>query len=161
MPKKGMAQTEFKTSEYELMALFIQNFTNYITWPVDSKNEKFNIIVYKHADMIVPLQKIAKSKKFKNKTVQIDEVRDISDIKKCNILIVGNIKKADLKLIVDNPAYEGMLIVSSREGLANTGAHINFIVKNNQIRFEVNKKKINEREMIISSQLLKLAILVD
>lgn len=160
MPK-AVAQNDFKANEYDLMALFVQNFANYITWPNKLNSKEFNIIVYKNNQILGPLTKISGVKKIKDKDINVVNVTSIDDIKNCHILIVGSMKKSELKEIAENPDYNEMLIISNQSGYTKNGSHINFVLKDNQIRFEINRTKIAERELKISSQLLKLAILVE
>ena len=70
-------------------------------------------------------------------------------------------KKVELRELSESLTSPDLLIISSNDGYAKNGSHINFIIRNEQIRFEINKDQLSKRELKVSSQLLKLAILVD
>jgi hypothetical protein len=52
------------------------------------------------------------------------------------------------------------LIVTDKEGLANQGAAINFIMDGDRIKFEINKKNIEKYSLTVTSSLLALGTVV-
>ncbi len=62
---------------------------------------------------------------------------------------------------MEKARVKGTLIVTEKSGLAAQGAAINFIIVDNKLKFEANTKSINKADLKVSSQLLKLAILIE
>ena len=58
-------------------------------------------------------------------------------------------------------AGKGTLTISEETGFADMGSAINFVVINDKLKFEANVKSITDEGLKASSQLLKLAIIVD
>jgi hypothetical protein len=54
-----------------------------------------------------------------------------------------------------------ILTVGEKKGFASRGGMINFIVVENKVRFEINPHAVETAALKISSQLLKLAIIVN
>ena len=52
------------------------------------------------------------------------------------------------------------LIITEKEGLVEKGAGINFIIKNNRQKFELNKKNVEKYKLKVSSNLEALAFTV-
>jgi len=55
-----------------------------------------------------------------------------------------------------------VLIVGEREGLAKKGAGLSFVtLEDDELKFDINKKEIEARQLRISSSLLSLGIVVN
>jgi len=55
---------------------------------------------------------------------------------------------------------KGILTIGERKGFAREGVALNFVLVNEKLKFEANEKAINKMGLKASSQLLKLAIMV-
>jgi len=66
----------------------------------------------------------------------------------------------DLTEILDK-VDKGTLTVSEEGGAAKLGTAINFVIINDKLKFEINKRSIYLAGLKASSQLLKLAEIVD
>jgi hypothetical protein len=53
------------------------------------------------------------------------------------------------------------LIVGETEGLAARGAAINFVIRDESVKFEINLKALKDAGIQAGSQLLRLAIVID
>jgi len=78
-----------------------------------------------------------------------------------DILIVGNRYKNDMYNILQSTKNQSLLIVGYTRGLEKKGAGINFFVSESKVRFKISKKAINSNKLKVSSQLMRLAILVE
>lgn len=144
--------------EYTLKAAYIYNFTKFIEWPSKVMNaEDFVIAVDGSKEMITALKSIAETKKVKNKKVVIKDVGSLGS-DECHIVFASrNTSKTDFKDITRSNRFAQSLIISEHVGYCEIGAVINFINKNNKIRFEINMTEANARELKTSSQLIKVA----
>jgi hypothetical protein len=52
------------------------------------------------------------------------------------------------------------LIITEKQGLVEKGAGINFVIKNNRQKFELNKKNVERYKLKVSSNLEALAFTV-
>lgn len=144
--------------EYSLKAAYIYNFTKFIEWPQElMKQDDFIIAVDGSKEMIAALKTIAETKKIKNKKVVIKDVDNIKD-NDCHIIFASKIiGKTEFKDITRSSKYAQSLIISEHDGFCEYGAVINFIQRNNKIRFEINITEANARDLKTSSQLIKVA----
>ena len=82
------------------------------------------------------------------------------NISYCNILFVPHNASFTLESIL-NKLTKGMLVISEQPGYAKLGTAFNFVLVNDKLKFEANLKSINSAGVKASSQLLKLAIIID
>lgn len=144
--------------EPTLKAAFVYNFTKYIDW--DSDTNDFTIGVIGASPVYDALQEIAKSKTVKGKRIIVRRFNKPEEITTCNILFISaNIPYA-LSSILDK-TNKGTLTISEANGFAEQGTAFNFIVVHDKLKFEANVKSINAAGLKASSQLLKLAKIVD
>ena len=152
-------QTE--AEEYNLKAAFIYNFTKFIDWDSFIPGNEFIIGVVDPSPIYEPLAAIAKTKTVNNKKIIIRHYRKLDEISLCHVLFISRNTSLLLDDILAKTAVKGMLIISEKTGYAKQGTAINFVVVNNKLKFEVNTKAINSAGVTASSQLLKLAIMVE
>ena len=140
---KGDVDTNSK-----MKAIFIMNFTKLIEWPVDYREGNFVVGVVGNSPLYTELIKMAKTKKVANQTLEIRKFEAINDIAKCHILYVTRVKP------------NSTLIITAKQGLVDKGSGINFVVKNNRQKFELNKRNVEKKKLKVSANLEALAFSV-
>lgn len=140
--------------------IFVYNFTKYIKWPSDYKNGAFKIGVFGETNLYSELEKMAKTKKVGNQPIEVLKFSDVSDIEKCHILYVSPKKTDQVGTILKKISKTSTLLVTESPGMIDKGAIINFVVENNKLNFELNKKAASKYKLQISTNLEALAVLV-
>lgn len=144
--------------EYNAKALFIYNFTKYIVWNNLDEKENFTIAVYKKCDIIEPLKQIASSKKVQNKKISISVLKDDQQEIDCHILFLPEFVGIESYInILKRVNRKNVLIISENKKLFQKGTGINFLIIEDKIKFEINMSSLENADLKISSQLLKLA----
>jgi hypothetical protein len=149
------------TEEYSIKAAFIYKFTNYIDWPYQLANNEFVIGIVGPSPIKRPLTEIANTKTVKGKKIVIRQYESAAAIGNCQILFISQKTTEPLDEILAYTNARGTLVISERDGYASQGTDINFVVVDNKLKFEANLKAIDAAGLTASSQLLKLAILVN
>lgn len=147
--------------EDKIKAAFVYNFTKYIEWVDDDTTDSFEIGIIGDSDIIFPLQEIGEKELVNNKKIEIKHYQNIQDINVCHILFISASEKSQLQNILKKIENKNILTISDSKGFANEGVAINFVVVEGKIKFEINSNAINQAGLQVSSQLLKLAILVE
>ncbi|HET6228341.1 MAG TPA: YfiR family protein [Bacteroidia bacterium] len=155
------AQPQTEAEELNLKAAFIYNFTRFIEWDDDIFPNEFVIGIIGNSNIDEPLEEIAQSHKAGNKKIKIKRFYSLDEIEKCNILFISKNVKISLDDVLLKPDLKKTLIIGEKESYAQLGAGINFVIIDKKLKFEVNKKSLNEAGLKVSSQLLKLAIIVN
>ena len=147
--------------EDKIKAAFVYNFTKYIEWVDDDTTDSFEIGIIGDSDIIFPLQEIAEKELINNKKIEIKHFQNVQDINVCYILFISASEKSQLQNILKKIENKNILTISDSIGFAHEGVSINFIIVDGKIKFEINNSSIDQAGLQVSSQLLKLAILVE
>jgi hypothetical protein len=149
-----------ENEEYTLKATFLYRFTDYIEWS-DDHSDLFSIAILGQSPITAPLLDIAKVKKAKNKKISVTEYSTLEAINTCHILFVPDNCPVPIEKILDRFAGKPVFIVTEKEGYGKKGAHLNFTVFENHLKFEINTKAISRSNLTISAFLLQHAIIVE
>jgi len=151
-------------SEDELKAAFIYNFSKYAELPnlQQASDTSFSICVAGKIKFD-NLAKVVEGKKIGAQVITVKNIalepKQVSDAK-CQIVYVSadNIEKYKTFLSAMKPL--GVLTIGDIPGFCEAGGVINFLHRENKIRFEISLKNAKESQIQLSSQLLKLAKIV-
>lgn len=144
----------------KIKSVFIYNFTKYIEWPKNYREGNFIIGVIGDESLKKELISMAQIKKVGNQKIEVVEF-DPEKIEKCHILVLSRDKSHLFDLVLKKTKKLSSLLITEGNGLATAGACINFIVVNNRLKFEMNKKNIEDRGLKVNSALESMAILVN
>lgn len=140
-----------------VMAAFVFNFTKFLEWPqLDSEN--FYICVLGKSKLVEPLNKIAEREKVKGRKIIITEIEDLSNLKSNSVLFLATDEENRLYTILRKTSGKSILTIGNSEGLAKKGVCINLVVTDNKMKFEINRKAIEDAGIIPNSRLLSLAV---
>ncbi len=149
------------TEEYNVKAAFIYKFTNYIEWETPVPAGEFTIGVIGSSPIIKSLEQIARTKTVNYKKIVVKHFNEPEEIAGCQILFVSQNTSSPLSSILIAAPQKGTLVISEKPGYCAMGTGINFVVIDNKLKFEANPKAIYSAGLSASSQLLKLAIIVN
>ncbi len=152
-----------KSQEIKFKALYLYNFTKYVGWPPDAKTGDFVIGVLGSNAIYNKLNEIAAGKMAGSQKIVISKFSSAEELTKCNILFVsyGKGGKSNMVTVIAKVGSNSTLVVSEREGATKLGSAINFVIRNEQMKFELSKTNALKQNLQISLNLEKLAILVD
>ena len=143
-----------------MKAVFLMNFTQYISWTSLDTAKVFTIGVYGLDEILLPLKQMSRERKSAGQIVNVRRVSRVDEIESCEILFVPFAQTAAFHKLHPNIPPENILIVGESLGFASSDGAINFIKRDGKIKLEINRKALSEANLSASSQLLKLAILV-
>ena len=154
----------FKVSSVDanskMKAIFIMNFTKLIEWPKSYREGSFVVGVVGQSPLYIELAKMAKTKRVAHQSLEIKKFKTVNDITKCHILYVSRGKSEDISSVIKKVKSNSTLIITEKQGLVDKGSGINFIVKNNRQKFELNKKNVIKYKLKVSKSLEALAFTV-
>lgn len=144
----------------KIKAVFIYNFTKYIEWPQTYKEGDFTIGIIGETPLYSELIKMTETKKVANQTLEVKKFTSPSEVTKCHILYVSREKSSTLTDVLKKVKNNSTLLVTEENGLMEKGAGINFIIKDNRQKFELNKGNVEKYKLKVSSNLEALAFTV-
>jgi len=156
----GAVIAQTSDQESNLKAAFIYNFTKYIDWGKYSDRNEFVIGVLGDSPVANSLEQIAKDYTVNNKPIVVHILDRLSRVSDCDILFISKNCRFSLSSIL-SAVGKGVLTISEQPGDAEDGTAFNFIIVNNQLKFEANLKAISSAGLKAGSQLLKLAKIVE
>lgn len=152
------------TSEYGLKAAFLYNFAKYTTWPksafADKKAPILVTVVGKDPFGKILDQTIG-GKKVGLRPFKIERISEPAKVKTAHILFLGSLKEKERRALMDRFKGKPVLVIADQKGLAGKGALAGFYLDGGKVRFEISTQATKANGLTISSQLLKLAKLVD
>ena len=150
--------------EYEVKAAFLYHFARYTTWP-ESAFEKpespFVIAVVGTDPFGAALETAFKAKKFGSREIAIARFEKSDAIGKAHVLFCASNDEQQVAEIAKACAGKAVLIVGDQPGLAAKGATAAFFLDKANVKFEINSEAVKRAGLFISSQLLKLARIVE
>ena len=153
--------SSLKAQEEKFKAVFIYSFTRNIDWPSAAMRDNFIICVMGESKIVQELKDLASTKKISNRTVSILTVQAGQSIPDCNVLFITKENDKQIsgtaKLLGNKP----VLIISDRSNGCKLGAGINFILRNQNLNFEISKTGILARGLLVNNQILALGTIVE
>ena len=104
---------------------------------------------------------VIKHKNINGRPIAVKRFESLDDYEPCHILFINFGEKHILKKMLFEMKDKHVLTVGDAEGFAKSGGMIGFVEKENKIRFEINVTAAKQSDIKISSNLLKLATIVD
>lgn len=157
---KAAAWGQAGNQESSLKAVFIYNFTKYIEWDNLNADENFIIGIMGSSALDGAIKTIATKNFVKNKKIILRHFNSVEEMSYCHILFIPGDYPVPVRTIAEK-VDKKVLVIGEKQGAAKQGASINFTVVNDKLKFEINPDNVYAAKLKASSQLLKLAIIVD
>ena len=162
LPVLGMQNpSQISTArEYQLKAVFLFNFTQFVEWPAEAfaePNTPLVIGIIGDDPFGSYLDEIAAGEKINNHPLVIRRFQAADDVTACHILFVnlkGNVVLAEIFARLKNTS---ILTVGDSDRFIRSGGMIRFFTENNRIRIRIDPEATKEARLTISPKLLKLA----
>ena len=146
-----------KAQEENVIAIAVYNFTRYIDWPADQANKDFLIDVIGHKSVYDKLKEISAGRKVGNRSIIVRYLETPDKVTASEILFVGFWQSKDMPKILDKVKSASTLLITEKDGQIESGSGINFVIRNNAIKFEVKKSNIVKYGLILSETLEQMA----
>lgn len=152
------------SKEYQVKAVFLFNFTQFIEWPESTLPESstpFVIGILGDDPFGSHLQDAIKNEKVQNHPLVIKHLKDVKEATACQILFINISNQANLKTILSSLKGQSILTVGDANNFSKHGGVIRFYSEENKIRIRINLEASKENGLTISSKLLRLADIVE
>lgn len=147
-------------SEAELKAEMVERFTRFIDWNVDDlPPDNLALCVVGESPLLRPLEKIARSRKIKDRKATV-RVVDAAATVDCHIVVIGGSDKKRLAAVIARTEGHAILTVADSPGSAAAGAIINFFLDAKHVKFEINTRAARDSGLKVRAKLLRLARVV-
>lgn len=148
--------------EYEVKAAFLYNFARFVEWPdAPGGAEPFVVTVLGRDPFGSALDDTLRGKAIDRRPVVVRRVSRPEDLGKSQIVFICDSEKDRLPAILKGLESAPVLTVGEMSDFAERGGVIRFKVEQDRVRLEINVAAAARSRLRISSQLLKLARIVE
>src|SRR5258706_2315457 len=159
----NLAAQPVATKEYQIKAVFLFNFSQFVEWPTNAFPETQTplvIGVLGEDPFGTYLEETVRGETVNTHPLVIQHYRHAEDIKACHILFISQSEAGRLDRIFEGLKGRNILTVGDVEGFAQRGGMIRFITEKNKIRLRINLEAAKAASLTISSKLLRPAEIV-
>jgi len=145
----------------KIKAVYIYNFTKYVEWPKEYREEIFVIGIVGNSPLLAELKGMSATKKVFGQKIEVLQFKNASEISKCHILFVPTSTSEPFSSILGKLKGYSTLLITDKPGMASKGSAINFVIMQNRQKFELNESNAVKYNLKVSNSLEALAILVN
>jgi hypothetical protein len=155
------AQEEME--EYQVKAAFVYNFVKFVVWPEGAfkgPGDPITACILGEGPLQGELEKATRGKTIDGRPFRIQQAPGTDLSCKCHIVFVSASGRKRFHDTGEDLKATGVLTIGESPGFASEGGVINFKLEGGRVRFEINLKAAEQRQLHISSKLLSLAQIV-
>jgi len=150
-----------RSTESQVKAAYLYNFGKFVTWTDRAGNsDTFQICVLGKDPFGRVLDSTVKGESIDQKTVRVARISRVQEAAPCNILFISASEQGHLSAILADAQRMEVLTVSDMPHFAERGGTIGLVNHQDRIRFEVNRNMAEKSHLVLSSELLKVAVRV-
>ena len=161
-PADAVAQSS-ASPEYQLKAVFLFNFAQFVEWPASAFPEPDTplvIGVLGEDPFGSYLDETVRGETVNARPLEVRRYRGGEEITTCHILFVSRREEARLQGILDSLRGRSVLTVSDADRFATRGGMIRFVSDRSRIRLRINLEATRAADLTLSSKLLRPAQIV-
>jgi hypothetical protein len=147
--------------EYQVKAAFINNIARFVQWPTGTladPEEPFGLYILGE-DRFGSAFDSFEGKIIHNSSLVVRRIEAWEDIPAdCRMLYVGVSEKKEIRRLLERISDRAILTISDEPMFIESGGIIGLVTVNDRVRFTVNLSPALEAGLVISSNLIKLAI---
>jgi len=152
--------TRAATAEYQLEAVFLFNFTQFVEWPPNAfahEDSPLSICVLGEDPFGNYLDDIVRGENAGHHPLVVERHRSTDPVEHCHILFFGQSEMENFRRVLQGIKNNSVLTVGGFQGFANNGGIIRFNVIENKLKLRINLNAAHDARLTISSKLLRQA----
>jgi uncharacterized protein DUF4154 len=159
----GLSAEPAAPREYQLKAVFLFNFAQFVEWPPQAfadAQTPLVIGVLGRDPFGAYLDETVRGERVNNRSLVVQRYGRVEDIDTCHILFISRSEGDRLEEILARLRGRSILTVADAEGFALPGVMIRLVTVENKIRLRINLEVAQAANLRISSKLLRAAEIV-
>jgi hypothetical protein len=150
------AHAEAPMLEYQVKASYLYNFARFVTWPEDvlARQGNFNLCVVGAERFGSALDTLV-GERVNDQTIAVHRLEQAGQARaaRCHLLFIAGTDTASA-----GGQARGLLTIGETPGFLERGGIINLVEVKGRIRFEIQQRAATQAGLVVSSQLLSLAV---
>lgn len=154
------AQTASTVSEYQVKAVCLFNFTQFVEWPATSfpaEQSPMVIGIIGENPFGTYLEETVADEKVNGHPLIVRYYKRVEDIDMCHVLFINLNETNKIRDVITGLKGRNILTVTNQTSSSKQEEIIRFFIKNNKMQFQINLEAAKDANLTISSKLLKLA----
>jgi hypothetical protein len=150
-------------SEDQVEAVFVYNFSRFVTWPPQEfaqPDEPFVIGVLGSDPFGAHLDEVVRGEQVNGHPLRVQRFRSVAEMEHCQILFIDRSENERIGEILAALNGRSTLTVSQADGAAERGVMIQFATESSRIRLRINVESARSAGLTISSNLLRPAAII-
>jgi len=147
--------------EYAVKAAFLSKFGLYVEWSstaFSSPSSAINLCVVGEDPFGATLDTAVRGQRIGGREVVIRRLKTIGRESGCHILYIGGVETQHSSQIIAAVRGGSVLTVTDAHEPEAAVGIINFVIKDNRVRFDIDEQAAAQNGLTISSKLLSLAL---
>ena len=157
--RTAATQTQPTTIEANVKAVFLYNFSKYVTWPAVAIGERspaeVRICVTADDEFFGLLKTAVEGEAIDGKPLLPVALTGLDEARTCQILYVGDGRTADARAWLT--AVRDTQVLTVADGAMTDEPVIAFVRDDNRLRFDINRAAASRHGLSVSAKLLRLA----
>jgi hypothetical protein len=146
-----------RLDEHHVKAAFLFNFAKFIQWPTSDRSETLVVGVLGQNPFNEVLEAVVTGKSVNGREVVVRQLRNEDDVRAFHIIFIAASEARRGARILERVGGASVLTVGETPQFLREGGIVQFYVRENRVRFDINSAGANQAGLRISSQLLSLA----
>ena len=153
------ANAQSQADEYAIKAAFLYKFGLFVQWSAaafSSLSSPVNLCIVGEDPFGNSLDTVVAGQQINGRDVVIRRMKTVGPNSPCHILYAGGSEEQSKADILN--AVRGHSVLTVTDGSTSGPGIIHFVVANNRIHFDIDEDAAAQNELVISSQLMNLAL---
>ena len=151
------AEQRTATAEDDIKAAFLFNFTKFVEWPATDRTRPFRICTVAEPAFGTAVDRTIAGETAGGRPIEHVTPPTPDAARACHMLFVGRLESDRLERWLGAVRGAPLLVVGESRAAWDRGAHINFVVDENRVKFDVNPDAASRAGLTVSSKLLRVA----
>lgn len=159
----GRASAADESVEYAVKAAFLHKFGSFVEWPATafaSPASPFQLCVVGEDPFGAALDKAVSGQQIARRPVEVRRLKTVKPDSGCHIVYLAASETQRLAQIIEALRGSSVLTVSDGRSPGAATGIINFVIKDDRVRFDIDDEAAAQNRLAISSKLLSVALSV-
>lgn len=152
------------SAEYQLKAVFLFNFAQFVEWPDGAfENASAPLVIGILGDdpFGAYLDELVSNERIRDRSLVVKRYARPEEIGACHVLFLTPAADNALEQRLTGFQEHSLLTVGESENFNRAGGIVRFVTEKGKIRFRINMESATKSNLTISSKLLRLATIVN
>lgn len=160
MQAPTMASNTAGNTQDLIRAAMVFNFCKFVEWPTDDKPDHLVLGVMSDGFEVPDFSSID-GKSVRDLPLEVRNVYSRTELSECNLLFIADSQQMTLQDAFAESRNESILTISEIDDFCTQGGIIQMVPRRGKMRFFINRQAADDAGLTLSSQLLKMAKIVE